>query len=82
MESREAQIINKRLDNMDDKLEKLVAVVTTQVQIIKQLDDHESRLRRLESTVRQNSFVASGALKFTGWLVAGAISLGFFFLKG
>ena len=92
MEKTETQILNERLKtlnqeingrmaNIDARLEKLVEVVAVQTQVLKQIDDHESRLRDLESVARKNSFVTSGALKFMGWLAAGAIGFGFLLLK-
>lgn len=96
MDQKEANNIHQRLSRMEQQLEeKLVEVVVALARMeerlasnadlasqpLKRIEDHESRLRKLEAAVKHNSLITDGVLKFTGWVVAAGISLGFFFFK-
>ena len=84
----ELQALEMRLDNLEKKMDEVVRL--TQIlprleeRLINQKDDlsdHERRLRALEASQSKDNVVVGWVERFAWALIAGAISLAFYFLR-
>jgi chromosome segregation ATPase len=84
----ELQALEMRLDNLEKKMDEVVKL--TQIlprleeRLINQKDDlsdHERRLRALEASQSKDNVVVGWVERFAWALIAGVISLAFYFLR-
>ena len=70
-----------RLDRTDAKMADVAETLARHSYNMERVDGLDKRVRTIESAVGRNSLFFDGVSRFTGWIVAGAIGLAFWYLK-